>query len=278
MLTVPAFASRNGLRNTNGLTGFAQEYALVNDTCAGDATVVSETATSITYAREINVYYGFGADHPTDSVFNVTCEVPKATATTPPPLDLPPSRVTYDIADQNGQPLTGPIQFGSNVRITFTVDPIPNSDDVTDIRIESCRVTDGRSRSADVVSNGCARAPLGRSLFHPRAGETTLIMTAYWFPGPQPQLSFRCRVRTCKSTDNTCSERPTCRNRAKRSAQALLTGSHGGSPVSKTSNNVVITMPLVIDTQRYFRRFSNRRTSTRRTSTRRQRNRSERRD
>ncbi|KAL8574024.1 hypothetical protein ACOMHN_066378 [Nucella lapillus] len=95
--------------SNRGWRGFVGEFLHEKDSCAGDATLESET----------------GRRHPTDSNVTVTCSVPKPT--TPPPLPVPRLSVTVKELKgiQPGPQVAKGRRVRTDVEINFALN-IPN--------------------------------------------------------------------------------------------------------------------------------------------------------
>ncbi|KAK7455955.1 hypothetical protein BaRGS_00039403, partial [Batillaria attramentaria] len=74
---------------------------------------------------------------------------------------------------------------------------------ITDIRVNRCVITNGVN-SIVIAENGCARPPIGRALLKPARGSNVLWISTADFPQGSLNWNFRCRVRTCTSTDLRC--------------------------------------------------------------------------
>ncbi|KAK7478853.1 hypothetical protein BaRGS_00029952 [Batillaria attramentaria] len=240
--TIPSFVARYPTYRQRGWNGFAGAFYHRNDRC-GNARV-TETATEIKYSRDLFVYYGMNGRDPTDNAYRVICTFrkPAPVTTTPPPQQpvLPPPQIVYTLVNQRGQRLQGPIRLGQTVGVVFTLRPVPNNADMTDLSVESCVLTDGRSINRIlVVNNRCAVGPIGRLLYKPRdrLGVSLLVMTIYRFPGTSSNLNFQCRVRMCKSTDMTCRRPVSCPARGRRSVSRSLT-------MEADDNHYIVSVPL----------------------------------
>ncbi|KAK7455958.1 hypothetical protein BaRGS_00039406 [Batillaria attramentaria] len=232
--TVPVFLSRWPQFQSRGWTGFAGGFFHRNDRCAGNA-IITETATSISYSRDLNIFYGNDGRHFTDTFVRVTCIIPKATPTPSDPPVLPPPRVVYNLVNQWWQRIRGPVQRGTTMGLVFRLQTMQNSAGVTDIKVEQCVITNGQTQ-IPIVQNSCPRLPIGVRLTKPSQGISVLWLSTVYFPPGSLDWNFRCRIRTCTPTDTRCRTPVTCESRRKRSAMTW----------TQDRNTVIISSDLTL--------------------------------
>ncbi|PVD36138.1 hypothetical protein C0Q70_03111 [Pomacea canaliculata] len=186
-----------------GWEGFVGEFLHANDSCAGDATVVWDNATSRGYSRLVKIAYSTVFETPTDQLVPVHCVIDKQHAAAAPK----PSPVNFIITDTLSRPVKSPVKLGSQVNVTFRVDPNSN---YLDLKVLFCMVTDtSLSEHVVVVDNSCAQPPFGLTLYSPGRGENVLMMTMYRF-ARSTDLHFQCKVHMCDILDRFCQQAPNC--------------------------------------------------------------------
>ncbi|XP_076455733.1 uncharacterized protein LOC143290277 [Babylonia areolata] len=222
--SMQTFLTKHPSFNSKKWEGFAAAFDHKQDACAGDATVVSETARSVSYARTVYISYSTSGPDVTDQTLEVSCDVTKALPTTPPVI-LPPARVRIVFLTPQGHPVRGPMKLGSKIHVHFVLN-VPNREQFDDAQVETCTLKDlVTSRNVVIVDRSCAVAPVGEVLFKKGPGVAVLIMTVYRFPGMSNRVTFQCRVRACnRNIDDFCSTPANCHMRGRRSVDHVISG------------------------------------------------------